>query len=205
MTTERPYKLCQCGCGKKVYQKHNSTIFNKLTPNCQLKKAYTSRKPDKSEKQYSPKKPAKKKFNFYATAAWKYCSHYVLLFYANDDLMVQCSTNSKLYYHITDRRMHCGHFIKTIDGSNTYYSTALLFENLGPQSSQENNYMGGRPDVMRQWLIDQHGIKEIEKIEILKYNICKPDQLYFEYWAKYWKKKYQDLLTEKGIKDPWKK
>lgn len=186
----------------KMYRRYNSTIW--VCPKClneqnkeKLKKAFNSKIDNNTKKRNS------QKFNLYITTAWKYFSHYVLLFYANDDLIVRCATSNKPLL-ITNRNCHCGHFIKVRDGSKSNYATAFLFHNVAPQSLQENTYHGGRPEVMKEWLIKKHGREKIEELEIIKHNICKPDAIWLKYLGNYWKKKYKELLLSRNISDPWK-
>ena len=211
MKNNSKYRLCKCG--RKIYKPYNSTIWPKECNYClKIKRnkqllitAYKNTRLDRINSTSGAKtKQKSKKFDFYKTKAWKLCSHYVLLYYANDDLMVQCSTSGK-WLKITDKNCHCGHFIKVKDGSKSHYSTSLLFENLAPQSLQENRYMGGRPEVMKEWLINKHGKEKIDNLEIIKNNVCHPDVLFLEYWEKYWEKMYEELLYKKNKENPWRK
>lgn len=138
---------------------------------------------------------------FYSSMAWKYCSRYTLLYYANSDYMVQCATSNQ-FMSITSSKCHCGHFIKVYDGSKTNYSVAFNFENLAPQSHQENIYAGGRPDIMKEWLINKHGKELIDLLQIRKHNICKLDKFTMDYWKGHYKKLFDDLVKIKG--NPWK-
>ena len=142
--------------------------------------------------------------DFYSTAAWRWCAKYVLLFYADNNGNVSCSTSGRIY-QVTDRNMQCGHFIKVKDGSSTNYSTALDFENLAPQCYQDNRYYAGKPDVMRKWLVEKHGEDAVRNLEIKKFNICKLDDLILSEFAKIYKAKFKELLVSRNIKNPWVK
>lgn len=139
---------------------------------------------------------------FYGSAAWKYCSRYVLLYYANDQYIVQCATSNKPLF-IAASNCHCGHYIKTFDGSKTNFATAFEFENLAPQSHQENVYAGGRPDIMRDWLVAKHGQNKMDVLNIKRHNICKLGKFEMEYWRDHYKKLFDDLVKIKG--NPWRK
>lgn len=136
--------------------------------------------------------------DFYNSTAWKYCSKYVLLYYSNNEGYVQCST-SGLWYACNDKRIQCGHYYK----ADSHKSTAFEFTNLAPQSYKDNRYFSGKPEVMREWLIKQHGIKAIESLDIKKNNICKLVKVEFDYWKEHYKKLFNELVKEKGF-NPWK-
>lgn len=100
---------------------------------------------------------------------------------------------------------HCGHYIKVRDGNSTNYATAFVFSNLAPQSRQDNTYMGGRQDLMREWLVDRHGeeaIKDLERQRNIPYRL---DDAELKYWSDWYKFKYKELLEQRGMKDPWKR
>lgn len=139
---------------------------------------------------------------FYSSKAWRYLSRYVLLYYANKDGYVQCST-SGIWLECNSKKMHCGHLIKVYDGSKTNYSVAFEFQNLAPQCHQDNIYSGGKPDVMKEWLIKKHGSKAINKLYIKKNNICKLSAFEMEYFGDLHKKMFEDLVAKKNI-NPWK-
>ena len=139
---------------------------------------------------------------FYSSPAWRYCAKYVLLYYANDDYMVQCST-SGVWMPVNSSKAHCGHLHKVFDGTKTNFATALEFENLAPQSHQENVYKGGNQLEMYRWLVNKHGQKAMDLLEIKKHNICKLDKFTMEYWRDYYKQKFNELVAVKG--NPWKK
>jgi len=139
---------------------------------------------------------------FYASKAWRYLSRYTLIHYANSDGYVKCST-SGVYMACNDKRMHAGHFIKVFDGSKTNMAVALEFENIAPQCHQDNIYGGGKPDIMKEWLIKQHGLEKIEKLLIKKHNICKLGKFELDYYGKYWKQQF-DLIVERTGYNPWK-
>lgn len=138
-------------------------------------------------------KPAK----FYSSKAWKYCSKYVLLFYS-DGLIARCFTCGKPL-QINTKEAQCGHLIKYTDSK----ATALEFTNLGVQCSACNRYHGGRQDIMKDQLTLMHGEKEIEKLYIKRHNFCKLDKVSLDYWARYYKKLFNDLVKVKG--NPWKR
>lgn len=208
MTNLFIYIPCECGknCGKMVYQNPKSSIKNKIHPSCQYRDSYDKTKASKSKDSFftgKKTKPQKTKLDFYSTSAWINCSHYILTYYADNDGNVQCATSNR-WMHVTDNSCHCGHFIKVQEGTKTNYAVAFDFINLAPQFSQDNVNFGGRPEVMRKWLIKKHGLKAIEELEIKQHNICKLDKISLNYWACFYKEQLRLLLEERGIKDFWK-
>lgn len=139
---------------------------------------------------------------FYNSGAWKYLAKYVLLYYANNDGVVQCST-SGVWMPCNSSKMHAGHYIKVFDGSKTNMSTAFSFENIAPQSHQDNIYSGGKPDIMKDWLIKKHGIQKIDLLNIQKHNICKLGKFELDYFKSLHKKQFEDLVNIRGF-NPWK-
>lgn len=137
-----------------------------------------------------------KQKDFYNSRAWFYCSKYVLLYYSIDG-MVQCSTSLR-WYKLNDRNICAGHYYH----ADKHRSICLDFTNLAPQSISENRYFSGRPDVMRQWLIKQHGLKAIELLDIKKNNICKLDKYTLDLIKDEYKAKFNELVKVKG--NPWR-
>jgi hypothetical protein len=201
-----------CLCGNKFKPAYrNGILISKSCPNCQYKLAYKSNNgkngsthAEKDQCLKSPKKRVKTNFNFYTTTAWKWFSRYVLLYYANKDFAVQCSTSGR-WMSITSRKSQCGHYIKVRDMTKTNYSVAFDFRNVAPQSLQDNKFGGGRQDEMRKWLVMVHGEESIKELEIKKNQICRLDKTELDYWAKIYRAKFNELLTEKQIKNPWTK
>lgn len=133
---------------------------------------------------------------FYDSTAWKYFRQYVLLFYSNNG-NVQCSTCGK-WYQIPNKFIQVGHYHK----SDRHRSVCLEFNNVAPQCYTCNKYFSGRPDVMRNWLIEKHGLKAIELLDIKKNNFLKLDKFTLDLFKDQYKKLFNDLVREKG--NPWK-
>lgn len=139
---------------------------------------------------------------FYKTKAWRFLSRFVKLYYANSEGYVQCST-SGIWMPVNDKKTHCGHFIKVFDGTKTNMSVAFEFENLAPQSHQDNVYSGGKPDIMKEWLIREHGQEKIDKLLIKKHNTCKIGAFELEYFGNTHEKLFKKLVEKRGF-NPWK-
>lgn len=155
------------------------------------------------EKMREAKKKGTPRKQFYSSTAWRHFSQYTLLFYADENLEVRCSTNPNLIYPINDRRICVGHFIKVFDGNSSNYSTAFLFINVGPQSTQENNN-GGNELEMSKWIEKTHGEGTVEFLNNEKHKPFKLDKYTLDSIAKKYLKLKIDLLIERGIKNPWK-
>lgn len=201
-----------CKCGNLIYQNPRSSIKKKLCPKCELARITSkyregSNNSQKTTKTISlansvSKKSKKLSIDFYRTTAWSWCRKYVLLFYSNKDGVVKCATSGKLM-SIGTADCHCGHYIKVRDGNSTNYATAFEFTNLAPQSRQDNTFMGGRQDKMREFLVKQHGEEAIKELEAKRHIPYRLDQYELKKWSDYYRSKYNDLLKERGMKSPW--
>lgn len=202
-------KYCKIHPEMERRQKPNSTLYFPC-PKCNSDKRREKNSTLLGQSSFYKQKEAKKglkskkvKFNIYSTNAWRWFSRYVLLYYADDNLTVRCSTSGEIL-SITSRRCHCGHYLKTREGTSTNYSVAFDFRNVAPQSLRDNRYMGGRQDKMRKWLVNRHGEEAIKELEIKKNQIYHLDKLSLDKISDEYKKKFNDLLLERGIKNPWK-
>jgi hypothetical protein len=188
-------------------QKWNSTVF--VCPRCLIEKNNRLlaqshlRTSKKAEKGLKGQKTKRKNFSIYTTTAWKWFSRYVLLFYADKNNVAICATSGRRMT-INTKNCHCGHYVKVMDMTKTNYATAFDFKNVGPQSAQDNRYGGGRMDLMRDWLVEQHGKEAIEELEIKKNQICYLDKVTLDQIAEEYKAKFKELLIERNIEDPWK-
>lgn len=205
--------LCKrtIGCSNERMKKPgNTTLFFKGCQDCEI--AYNlsviregvRKDKDGLEKARESKKTGLNVNRFYNTSAWLNFSHYVLLFYANEDLEVACSTDPTLWYKITDANICVGHFIKVFDSNSTNFATAFEFCNVGPQSRKENNH-GGNMDQMAIWIEATHGTGTVDKLKAMKRYAFKLDK----YTLNEISKKYLGLLNEELrrrniYKNPWR-
>lgn len=136
---------------------------------------------------------------FYSSTAWGWCSKYVLLFYADDDLMVRCATSPHLIYRVTDKEIHCGHFIK----ADQHKAVAFEFKNLFPQSYSDNVHFSGKPEIAKEWIERTHGTGTVEWLEIKKNETYKLDADELDKIASYYKAVFKQLLKERQISNPW--
>lgn len=137
---------------------------------------------------------------FYSSTAWRWCSRYVLLYYADSDLMVKCSTSTHLIYRVTSKNIHCGHYIK----SDQHKATAFEFKNLFPQSYSDNVHFSGKPEIAKEWIEKIHGAGTVEWLEKKKNETYHLDSTELDKWAKYYRTLFNELLIERNIKNPWK-
>ena len=137
---------------------------------------------------------------FYSSQAWYWCSKYVLLYYSDEDLNVRCSTSPHLIYRITDKAIHCGHYIK----ADQHKAVAFVFKNLFPQSYSDNVHFSGKPEIAKQWIEKTHGAGTVEMLEIMKNETYKLDATELDMWANYYKRKFNELLKTRGLINPWR-
>lgn len=137
---------------------------------------------------------------FYSSTAWKWCSKYVLLYYADEDLNVRCSTSPHLVYRVTDKEIHTGHYLK----SDQHKAVALEFKNLFPQSYSDNRHFSGKPEIAKEWIEKTHGTGTVEWLETKKNETYHLDFGELEKWAKYYREHFNQLLIDRKIKNPWK-
>ena len=194
---------------ERLKQPGNTTMYFKFCAKHQieavLNKIRSEAQKDKDEL-YKAKETIKKgtpRQNFYRSTAWRHFSQYVLLFYSDENLEVRCSTNPSLIYKITDKRICVGHFIKVFDANSSNYSTAYLFTNVGPQSTQEN-LNGGNEIEMSKWIEKTHGKGTVEFLNNEKHKPFRLDKFTLDEIAKKYLKLKNELLITKNIKNPWK-
>ena len=137
---------------------------------------------------------------FYSSTAWSWCSKYVLLYYADEDLNVRCATSPHLIYRVTDKEIHCGHYLK----SDQHKATAFEFKNLFPQSYSDNCHFSGKPEIAKLWIERTHGIGTVEWLEIKKNETYHLDTDELGKWANHYKILFKELLKQRGISNPWK-
>lgn len=137
---------------------------------------------------------------FYNSTAWKWCSKYVLLYYADEDLNVRCATSPHLVYRVTDKEIHAGHFIK----ADQHKAVAFEFKNLFPQSYTDNVHFSGKPEIAKEWIERTHGTGTVEWLEIKKNETYKLDADELDKWATFYRTKFNELLKERNLKNPWR-
>lgn len=137
---------------------------------------------------------------FYTSSAWLNCSHYVLLHYSDEDLMVRCSTSPHLIYKITDKEIHCGHFIK----ADQHKAVAFEFKNLAPQSYSDNVHFSGKPELMAEWIDKTHGQGTVDWLNVEKNKTFKLDKYELDRISKRYLKLLNEELKRRNIKNPWR-
>lgn len=209
---QKPKKCSFAGCDRpRMKQPGNTTLYFKYCEEHQieyvLNKQREQKKKDKEdlEKARSEIKKKTPRQIFYSSTAWKWFSHYVLLFYADDDLTVSCCTSPTLRYKITDRNICVGHYQKVFDANSSNYSTAFEFKDVAPQSVYDNVHFGGKPEIMKIWIDKTHGEGTSKEMERLRKQSFKLDKYEYDRLAEHWKAKYKELLIQRQITDPWKK
>lgn len=136
---------------------------------------------------------------FYQLTAWRNASQYVLLHYADEDLMVQCCTSGR-FYRVNDPNLHCGHYHK----ADRHKATAFEFKNLAPQSASDNTKKGGLPEVMAEWIERTHGTGTLEWLNIEKNKTLHLDKVTLDQISKHYLNLFNEELKRRNIKNPWK-
>lgn len=144
------------------------------------------------------KKTAKDRF--YSSTAWKWCSRYVLLYYADEDFNVRCATSPNLIYQVTDKAIHCGHYLK----ADQHKATAFEFKNLFPQSYSDNVHFSGKPEIAKEWIDIMHGAGTVEWLETKKNEVCHLDSTILDRKSLHYRTLFNELLKQRNIKNPWK-
>ena len=149
-------------------------------------------------------KPAKKlmKKRLYNYPVWTWFSRFIKVLHANNEGLVKCATSGALF-HVSSPNLHAGHCIKVYDGNNTNLSVALDYRNVLPQSSKDNVYSGGKPEIMRDKINQIFG--EGTYSELVR--LSKQPKYYSEgdYKAKavLFRERTYKLLQDKGIRKWW--
>lgn len=134
---------------------------------------------------------------FYNSTAWKYLSRYIKIKYSQSGI-VKCFTCGR-FMPVADKKTHAGHLIKFTDSK----SVCMDEENIGVQCYYCNRMQGGRQDLMKEKLIQIHGEEKINTLYIKRHNITNLDKFTMDLFAGIYKKKFNDLLKELNIKNPW--
>lgn len=203
-------KLCANGDGNpRMKRPGNTTMYFPLCMDCQIEANLNKHRQevaqDKAEleKVRQEVKKGSPVYRFYHTSAWVNFSHYVLLYYADENLMAQCSTDPSFYCEIFKKDICVGHFIKVFDTNSTNYATAFDFRNVGPQSKNEND-RGGNMDAMAVWVEKIHGLGTVEELKQLKRSAFKLDKYTLDEISKKYLALFNEELKRRGIKSPWK-
>lgn len=165
-----------------IYKKREEAVKDKA----ELEKARQNKKKTPSEK-------------FYQLTAWRNCSQYVLLHYADDDLMVECCTSGR-FYRVNDQDLHCGHYHK----ADRHKATAFEFKNLAPQSASDNTKKGGLPEIMAEWIERTHGAGTLEWLNQKKNETLHLDKVTLDQISKHYLNLFNEELKRRNIKNPWK-
>ena len=162
---------------------------------------------------YTPKKKSglngKKTGNknkFYKSTAWKYFSRYILISSTIDvtGTTTQCCTCGK-WMAVNSRQAQAGHYVKVNDANSTNYSTAFVEANVNPQCEACNRHRGGVMDEMASYIEAKHGEGTVKRLMELKKLPLKLDDAFLSEIADTYRKKFYEVLEQKGIENPWKK
>jgi hypothetical protein len=184
----------------------NNILYFKFCTDHQIEANLSKIRADvqKDREELKKAKESKKKTGterFYTSSAWRNCSHFILLYYSDDNLMVRCSTSPHLQYHITDKEIHCGHYHK----ADQHKATAFELRNICPQSYSDNVHFSGKPEIMAKWIELTHGEGTLEWLDRKKNETLKLDKYTLDKISKHYLGLLNAELKRRGIKNPWRK
>lgn len=188
-------KFCLICHNKKLLERSNLNHNNKSTFKTGK---YTTKKVNGLKRRKTPRE------KFYTSTAWKWFSKFILLSYSPNGISVKCSTCGTIK-GLNNKEMHTGHWIKVFDSNSTNYSTAFEPTNLAPQCSKCNNYGGGRERLMQMFLENQHGKDELERLQVLAKQPFQLDSCTMKNISDEYRNKFNEILKQRGWKNPWKK
>lgn len=144
-------------------------------------------------------KNEKKTKSKYTATLWKNLSQYIILKHADENLMVRCSTDPSLIYHVKSRKICGGHYLKADDWPNIKYE----IKNILPQSSQQNKF-GGNMEAMKVAINKEHGEGTTDWLESIKSNIPL-DVLEMDRLSKVYLGLLNEEIKRRNLKrSPWK-
>lgn len=192
-----------CACGRKLYQRPNSTIQPKQCPNCLLKNL-TSGDTEATNKGLSKKKHnsvSKNKKSAKSKAmelADKWFSRYIRLKYSfvqNGKAICICYTcgTPKAANNIDN-----GHWQR-----RGYKTTRFNENNARPQCKQCNYYRSGMPEIFEHKLIKELGTNEVEKLKYLAQQIGEDNQIFYKEQSDKFRELTNKIIKEKGIIKWW--
>lgn len=197
-------------CGRKLYQRKNSSIPNKMCPNCQLIE-HTQRKPHigpnyKKDRKYIddtekvPKSSSRKaKKGSLMRSADMWFSRLVRVTHSIDvDGTLYCrDIITGNLYNIMN--VDCGHYY-----SRRHMGTRYDLDNCRPQNRSSNRFMGeADKDIFRDHLIRQIGQQRFDSLDIKKDTITRMIDLEFINVIDWCKNELREISRTKKLPRRW--
>jgi hypothetical protein len=209
MTTQAKVKLAICKCGKefKPYYR-NEIIVSKKCPSCRHKEAYEKGKDKPPIQRNNPKfatktsgKPKKKKTPRQCAMdrADEWFSKYIRLRYSFEDrgeLYCRCYTCNRPH---PIKQIENGHYV------NREHKTVRFHpNNARPQCTHCNCYRSGKHAIFGTKLAKEIGVEEVDNLRQMSMFPGEDNELFYREQANKYRKLFNQLLKEKGIKNPWR-
>lgn len=204
MKVSDTYKICNCG--RKIYPRYNSTIISEKCPTCQLKDATKRQKTIKSFPVDKFKTSAKKKRSARQKAmdnADMWFSRYIRLKHSEihgtvgySESYCRCFTCGN-YYSV--KNIDCGHYIGRGEKHFRFNE-----DNARPQCKKCNRFKQGEHKMFHSNLIKEIGSERVDQLLQIQLYPGEDNEIFYREQAKIYREKFNQLVKEKGIINPWK-
>jgi len=195
-----------CACGRKIYRKHNSTIWPKMCPNCQLismldgsdeviRKGLEAKKPRRKKSgKKSPKSAAMR-------LADDWFSRYIRIKYAykiqGGEVYCQCIVNRSVIKHA--KYFDNGHCYSR-DNKTIRYNE----DNCRPQNRSSNRYRGEADHyTFIEHLKEEIGEERFNAIDKLRREDGEDNILFYKEQADKYRKLVNELVKKHEINKWW--
>lgn len=194
-----------CSCGRSIPAPRNSTIWAKQCPSCTLKDAFKK----KSSNKVSLSSKHKNKSSVLVSKSPKlrameradmWFSRYIRLKYSHEysgHTFCKCYTCGNLH---DIKLIDCGHYV------NREHKTVRFNENNSrPQCTYCNRYRSGRHLEFGVKLASEIGAEEFDNLRQLSLFPGEDNEIFYREQAKIFRNKFNQLIKEMQICNPWKK
>jgi len=100
----------------------------------------------------------KRKLSTAKANAWRWCSKYIRLKWADSNGYASCVTCGVTKHW---KELDAGHFIPKSRGNAIYFEE----DNLAPQCDSCNRFHGGKDHMFTLWMLDWYGRERVEELE----------------------------------------
>lgn len=197
-----------CSCGSPIPQPFNSTIYPKLCPSCErikknktlLSQSYQSGE-KVSKKDYNKVKKKKTPIQRAMDRADEIFSRYIRVLFSIEfkgELFCKDVITDNLY---PIKRVDNGHFF-----SRKFLLTRYEVDNCRPQNRSSNRFSGEADHYkFGDKLKAQIGEERFNRLDQLRRQKGDDTELFYKEQSAKYRKLFNQLLKEKGVKNPWAK
>jgi len=201
MTNPEQYRICDCG--NKIPPPRNSTIWAKKCTNCQYKDVYDKKSKSKNSfftgKKTKPNK-GKTERQKAIDLADKWFSWYIRLKYSHPSVfgnpVCRCFTCNNIH---DIKIIENGHYHSRENKATRYHEN-----NARPQCTHCNQHKHGKHTEFGNNLLGQIGFEEFEELRKLALSTGEDNEIFYREQAKIYRLKFNELLKERKISNPWK-